>query len=97
MAKSSLSSSSILTDEVIIILTDISIDRMNNQIGKGGFGKVYKYYDEQKEDVFAYKIYDPNIFQDSEPAIMKKRFLREGKKLLNYSHANVVKLLTMVF
>lgn len=91
MAKSSLSTSSILTDEVIVIRTDISIDRTNNQIGKGGFGKVYQYYDEQKEEVFAYKIYEPNIFQDSEPAIMKKRFLREGKKLLNYSHTNVVK------
>lgn len=56
-----------------------------------GFGTVYKYYDEEKEELIAVKIYEPSIFQNSSPEIMKKRFLREGKKLLSYSHPNVVK------
>lgn len=81
-----------ITDEKIIISTSITIDRSKeNNIGHGGFGSVYKYYDEEKETLIAVKIYEPSIFQDSIPEIMKKRFLREGKKLLNYSHPNVVK------
>ena len=47
--------------------------------------------DEEKEELIAVKIYEPSIFQNSSPEIMKKRFLREGKKLLSYSHPNVVK------
>lgn len=81
-----------ITEDKIIISTNIVIDRSaTNNIGHGGFGSVYKYYDEEKETLIAVKIYEPSIFQDSSPEIMKKRFLREGKKLLNYSHPNVVK------
>lgn len=81
-----------ITDQKIIISTKIVIDRSSTtHIGHGGFGIVYKYYDNEKEEFMAIKIYEPSIFQDSEPEIMKKRFLREGKKLLNYSHPNVVK------
>ena len=91
MAKSALSNT-MLTDYKIQINADIIIDRTpENEIGKGGFGKVYKYYDEITEEMYAYKIYDPSIFQESTPEIMKKRFIREGKKLLHYSHENVVK------
>lgn len=81
-----------ITDEKIIISNNITIDRSKeNNIGHGGFGSVYKYYDEEKETLIAIKIYEPSIFQDSSSEVMKKRFLREGKKLLNYSHPNVVK------
>ena len=81
-----------MTDDKITITTSIEIDRSStNNIGHGGFGTVYKYYDEEKEELIAVKIYEPNIFQNSSPEIMKKRFLREGKKLLSYSHPNVVK------
>ena len=37
------------------------------------------------------KVPDMERLQNSSPEIMKKRFLREGKKLLSYSHPNVVK------
>ena len=81
-----------MTDDKITITTSIEIDRSStNNIGHGGFGTVYKYYDEEKEELIAVKIYEPSIFQNSSPEIMKKRFLREGKKLLSYSHPNVVK------
>lgn len=80
-----------ITDSKITISTCIVIDRSTNNIGHGGFGSVYKYYDEEKEELIAVKIYEPSIFQTSSPEIMKKRFLREGKKLISYSHPNVVK------
>ena len=84
-------SKSSLTNETIIISNRIEIDRTNNFIDHGGFGEVYKYYDEDKEELVAYKIYQPSIFQKSSSEIMKKRFMREGKKLLSYSHPNIVK------
>lgn len=80
-----------LTDDKITISTSIVIDRSTNNIGHGGFGAVYKHYDEEKEQLLAVKIYEPSVFQTSSSEIMKKRFLREGKKLINYSHPNVVK------
>lgn len=86
------SNATAITEDKIIISSNIVIDRSTtNNIGQGGFGSVYKYYDEEKETLIAVKIYEPSIFQDSSPEIMKNRFLREGKKLLNYSHPNVVK------
>lgn len=89
---SAITNSTSITDNKITIITIIEIDRSSaNNIGHGGFGTVYKYYDEEKEDLIAIKIYEPSIFQNSSPEIMKKRFLREGKKLLSYSHPNVVK------
>ena len=89
---SAITNSTSITDDKITIITSIEIDRSSaNNIGHGGFGTVYKYYDEEKEDLIAIKIYEPSIFQNSSPEIMKKRFLREGKKLLSYSHPNVVK------
>lgn len=87
-----ITNSTSITDDKITIITSIEIDRSSaNNIGHGGFGTVYKYYDEEKEELIAIKIYEPSIFQNSSPEIMKKRFLREGKKLLSYSHPNVVK------
>lgn len=89
---SAITNSTSITDDKITIITSIEIDRSSaNNIGRGGFGTVYKYYDEEKEELIAIKIYEPSIFQNSNPKIMKKRFLREGKKLLSYSHPNVVK------
>lgn len=91
IAKSDLSKTK-LTDTTIQIKSDVVIDRTTeNELGHGGFGRVYKYYDKNTEEMYAYKIYEPSIFQESSPEIMKKRFIREGKKLLHYSHENVVK------
>lgn len=91
IAKSDLSKTK-LTDTIIQIKNEIVIERIvENELGHGGFGKVYKYYDENTQEMYAYKIYEPSVFQESSPEIMKKRFIREGKKLLHYSHENVVK------
>ena len=41
-----------MTDDKITITTSIEIDRSStNNIGHGGFGTVYKYYDEEKEEL----------------------------------------------
>lgn len=85
------STNSSINSETITINTQTIINRTNNNIGHGGFGEVYKYYDEEKEEVLAYKIYQPHVFQTSDSETMKKRFIREGKKLLSYSHPNIVK------
>lgn len=87
----SVTTSTNIISDTITIKSTIEINRSTDNIGQGGFGTVYKYYDTEKEDLIAIKIYEPSIFQTSEPEIMKKRFLREGKKLLDYSHPNVVK------
>lgn len=69
-----------MTDDKITITTSIEIDRSStNNIGHGGFGTVYKYYDEEKEELIAVKIYEPSIFQNSSPEIMKKDFYEKGK------------------
>jgi serine/threonine protein kinase len=38
----------------------------------------------------AYKIFDPSSFHQSDIEFLKKRFIREGKKLIGYRHPNIV-------
>lgn len=93
IAKSNIiSTDNTLTDEYISITSTITIDKANSYVKSGGFGSIYKYYDEIKEKTIAVKIYEPSVFQSSTSETMKKRFIREGKKLHNYSHPNIVKV-----
>lgn len=79
-----------ITESEIIITNKVTIDKKADYIGSGGFALIYKKDDAQTGMEYAYKILDPSPFQGSEPKIMKKRFLREAKKLLSYSHENIV-------
>lgn len=90
IAKASLSSDT-QRDKLIKLENTYSFDTTENFINNGGFGKVYKYYDSKIDELYAFKFYDPSAFQTSTEEIMKTRFIREGKKLLHYSHENIVK------
>lgn len=77
--------------DAIVITKSIIIDKNKDYIKSGGFGSIYK-IEENTGDVFAYKIFDPSPYHSSDKDIMKKRFIREGKKLLDYCHDNIVKV-----
>lgn len=81
----------VVTSNRIIINKHIEIDKANDLIGTGGFSSVYKVEDEETGLIFAYKVFDPSPFQGSNHETMKKRFLREAKKVMGYSHENIVK------
>lgn len=80
----------VITSNRIIINKHVEIDKTNDLIGTGGFASIYKVDDNETELSFAYKIFDPSPFQGSDKEIMKKRFLREARKVLSYSHENIV-------
>lgn len=80
-----------ITRNEIVITTKTIIDKANDYSGSGGFATIYKKIDNETEMEYAYKIFDPSPFQKSDNGIMKKRFLREAKKLLCYSHENIVR------
>lgn len=74
----------------IIISKKVVIDKEKDFVKSGGFSRVYKKEDEQIDMAFGYKIFDPSPFQQSSSEIMKKRFIREAKKMMSYSHENIV-------
>lgn len=80
----------VITSNRIIMNKHVEIDKANDLIGTGGFASIYKVDDNEIGVSFAYKIFDPSPFQGSSKEIMKKRFLREAKKVLSYSHENIV-------
>lgn len=80
----------VITSNRIIINKHVEIDKANDLIGTGGFASIYKVDDDEIGVSFAYKIFDPSPFQGSSKEIMKKRFLREARKVISYSHENIV-------
>lgn len=90
LAKSSLEDV-VITRNEIRITQSVVIDRQKDYQGQGGFAVVYKKQDPQTGIMFAYKVLDPSPFQGSDPETIRKRFIREAKKLLNYSHDNIVR------
>lgn len=89
LVKQSLDNMEITRNE-IIITTKTIIDKANDYSGSGGFATIYKKTDNGTGMEYAYKIFDPSPFQISDDGIMKNRFIREAKKLLGYSHENIV-------
>lgn len=73
----------------IVIDETIRIDKAKQIIGEGGFGRVYKYNDPFLNQLFAIKIFDPSSFHESNTEFLKKRFIREGKRLLHLRHKNI--------
>lgn len=79
------------TDYEIIIVKKTTINKTDDYLGSGGFSVVYKKYDEQTDAEYAYKVFEPSPFQQSDFETMKKRFVREAKKLMSYSHDNIIR------
>lgn len=90
LAKSSLEDV-VITRNEIKITQSVIINKQKDYQGQGGFATVYKKQDSQTGMMYAYKVLDPSPFQGSDPETIRKRFVREAKKLLNYSHDNIVR------
>lgn len=62
------------------------------QIGYGGYGTVFKYYNDCLDMDFAVKVYSPIFVSSDEQATGEKRFFREAKMLFQLNHMNIVKI-----
>lgn len=61
---------------------------LGEQIGRGGYGVVYKAKIQPFERSFAVKLFDPSPFH-SDPDKEKKRFIREAEILMDLRHPNI--------
>lgn len=61
-------------------------------LGRGGFGEVYRYHNNNLDMDFAVKIYNPWFVSDDEREAGEKRFFREAKMLFNLNHPNIVRI-----
>lgn len=61
--------------------------RLDEQIGEGGFGQVWKGYDPELERVVAIKVLKPECGQS---VLQVDRFLSEAKKVARLQHKNIV-------
>lgn len=80
-----------VTRNEIVIKNEIIINKTDDYIAAGGFASIYKKTDPRTGIEYAFKIYDPSPFQGSDSEMMKKRFIREAKKLMSYAHENIVR------
>lgn len=62
------------------------------EIGSGGFGRVFKYHNDCLDMDFAVKIYSPIFISSDEQYNGEKRFFREAKMLFQLNHMNIVKI-----
>ncbi|NRF96017.1 hypothetical protein HQN89_35025 [Paenibacillus frigoriresistens] len=68
----------------------VEADLLNDRIGYGGFGTVYKYRHPVLDMDFAVKIFEP-VFASNEDNIEgEKRFLREAKMLFQLQNEHIV-------
>jgi len=63
---------------------------IGEEIGSGGFGRVYKYHHKLLGYDFAIKILDPAFVSDEEKQEYNSRFFREAKMLFELNHRNIV-------
>lgn len=68
-------------------LTTIGRYQIKSQIGRGGYGAVYRAFDPQLEREVAIKVLRPELLDSSEARI---RFQREAKAAAKLLHANIV-------
>lgn len=67
----------------------ISHYRIEEKIGEGGMGTVYKACDTITKKMVALKLMNPALLQDADN---KKRFSGEGQLLSSFNHASIVKV-----
>lgn len=70
----------------------IKLYRKVEEIGRGGFGAVYKYRNDCLEMDFAVKVYAPIFVSSIEQNEGERRFFREAKILFGMNHSNIVKI-----
>lgn len=68
----------------------ISHFKLQELLGEGGMGKVYKAVDKQANKTVAVKILNPHLMKDEEN---RKRLASEGRLLSSLNHPNIVKVL----
>lgn len=68
----------------------ISHFKLQELLGEGGMGKVYKAFNRQENITVAVKILNPHLMKDEEN---KKRLASEGRLLASLNHPNIVKVL----
>jgi serine/threonine-protein kinase len=73
--------------------TRISVYRIDQVIGEGGMGVVYRAYDEALKREVALKCLHSNLAGDAE---IRRRFAREARILQSYLHPNVVSVFDFV-
>lgn len=74
------------------LFLEIQRYKQMEKLGNGGYGTVYRYYNECLDMDFAVKIYDP-IFVDGEAQREgEKRFFREAKMLFSLNSRHIVRI-----
>ncbi len=73
--------------------TRVSVYRIEDVIGEGGMGVVYRAYDEALDRVVALKCLHSNLAGDPD---IRMRFAREARILREYGHPNVVRVYDFV-
>ncbi|RMG83021.1 MAG: serine/threonine protein kinase, partial [Chloroflexi bacterium] len=68
--------------------------RIEEEIGQGGMGSVYRAVDTQTEQFVAVKQLKPELTQNFPDVV--ERFIREGEALRRLNHPNIVKILDSV-
>lgn len=62
------------------------------ELGRGGFGSVYKYHNDCLDMDFAVKIFDPVFVDENEQKEGEKRFFREAKMMFELNNEHVVRI-----
>lgn len=72
----------------------LNINKLSNleSLGEGGFGQVYKYYNEYLDMNFAVKIYNPIFMSNDEQKEGEKRFFREAKMMFKLSSDYIARI-----
>ncbi len=65
---------------------------LGEQLGRGGFGTVYKYHHKLLDMDFAIKLFEPVFVSNEENLAGEKRFLREAKILFSLNHESIVRI-----
>ena len=68
---------------------NIESDMLGEEIGHGGYGKVYKYHHQLLDMLFAVKVFEPLFALESDVIEGEKRFFREAKMLFHLQHENI--------
>src|SRR5512135_1682914 len=67
---------------------------IQDRLGRGGMGEVYRATDTQTGETVAVKVLNPEVLE-RDPALLE-RFTREGEALRQLNHPNIVHMVTAV-